>query len=297
MDNDYQQTPSPRPSQFPPAGLEPVGEQPPKTHGWLKWILFIIIAVIVVSIGAGGYYFYQQIQIKSINSFEDCVKAGYTTLESELFPAKCTTPDGRIFTEQSKACTQEAKICPDGSTVSRVGPNCEFAACPADETANWKTYKNPNLKYEIQYPDNLQLAEVDLGKGYILVAITDMELGVGVSPADSEILVKAEYTQGGGEPAIFKGFILTIEPVSSVNQNFEIRRATQNPPLRINNTNVYRSPIDIFQRNDFQAAAADAVTISDSRSYRYDIKWQFNADKKEYFTLSEKILSTFKLTQ
>lgn len=28
-------------------------------------------------------------------------------------------------------CTQEAKICPNGSSVGRTGPNCEFAACPA----------------------------------------------------------------------------------------------------------------------------------------------------------------------
>lgn len=28
------------------------------------------------------------------------------------------------------ACTSEAKICPDGSSVGRVGPNCEFATCP-----------------------------------------------------------------------------------------------------------------------------------------------------------------------
>jgi len=27
------------------------------------------------------------------------------------------------------ACTQEAKICPDGSSVSRTGPNCEFESC------------------------------------------------------------------------------------------------------------------------------------------------------------------------
>ena len=29
-----------------------------------------------------------------------------------------------------RACTEEAKICPDGSAVGRTGPNCEFAACP-----------------------------------------------------------------------------------------------------------------------------------------------------------------------
>ncbi len=28
------------------------------------------------------------------------------------------------------ACTEEAKICPDGSAVARSGPLCEFAACP-----------------------------------------------------------------------------------------------------------------------------------------------------------------------
>lgn len=28
------------------------------------------------------------------------------------------------------ACTMEAKLCPDGSSVGRSGPHCEFAACP-----------------------------------------------------------------------------------------------------------------------------------------------------------------------
>ncbi len=27
------------------------------------------------------------------------------------------------------ACPQDAKLCPDGSYVSRTGPNCEFADC------------------------------------------------------------------------------------------------------------------------------------------------------------------------
>ncbi len=34
-------------------------------------------------------------------------------------------------TQQPVACTQEAKLCPDGSYVGRTGPNCEFAACPS----------------------------------------------------------------------------------------------------------------------------------------------------------------------
>ena len=30
-----------------------------------------------------------------------------------------------------KACTMEARLCPDGSYVGRTGPSCEFAACPS----------------------------------------------------------------------------------------------------------------------------------------------------------------------
>lgn len=30
------------------------------------------------------------------------------------------------------ACTQEAKICPDGTAVGRTGPKCEFAPCPSN---------------------------------------------------------------------------------------------------------------------------------------------------------------------
>ncbi len=29
-----------------------------------------------------------------------------------------------------RACTMDAKMCPDGSYVGRTGPNCEFEACP-----------------------------------------------------------------------------------------------------------------------------------------------------------------------
>ncbi|MCX6761074.1 MAG: hypothetical protein NTZ84_03175 [Candidatus Nealsonbacteria bacterium] len=33
-------------------------------------------------------------------------------------------------TQKQVACTMEAKICPDGSAVGRIGLNCEFAPCP-----------------------------------------------------------------------------------------------------------------------------------------------------------------------
>ena len=76
----------------------------------------------------------------TINSFEDCAKAGYPVGES--YPRQCWTPDGAILVEEVETginnpinpsgdiyCTQDAKLCPDGSYVSRTGPNCEFTPC------------------------------------------------------------------------------------------------------------------------------------------------------------------------
>lgn len=39
----------------------------------------------------------------------------------------------KLNNDQVVGCTKEAKICPDGSTVGRVGSKCEFAACPVTD--------------------------------------------------------------------------------------------------------------------------------------------------------------------
>jgi heat shock protein HslJ len=52
----------------------------------------------------------------------------------------------------SCACTEEAKVCPDGSAVGRTGPNCEFAPCPGEGSTQeeyllehkWKLLKIDN---------------------------------------------------------------------------------------------------------------------------------------------------------
>mgnify|MGYP001568350922 CR=1 FL=1 len=40
------------------------------------------------------------------------------------------SPQAGSVSESPVFCTQDAKQCPDGSYVSRQGPNCEFAPCP-----------------------------------------------------------------------------------------------------------------------------------------------------------------------
>jgi hypothetical protein len=67
-----------------------------------------LIVVLIVLLGAGAVW-----------AFSD-KGTGFLGMG----PAATTTP------EQPTVCTLEAKICPDGSSVGRTGPNCEFAACP-----------------------------------------------------------------------------------------------------------------------------------------------------------------------
>lgn len=37
----------------------------------------------------------------------------------------------RQIEEGQVACTADAKVCPDGSAVGRIAPDCEFAKCPS----------------------------------------------------------------------------------------------------------------------------------------------------------------------
>lgn len=55
-------------------------------------------------------------------------------------------------------CALEAKLCPDGSSVGRVPPNCEFASCPGNPA-------NPsqNLNTECSIDDDCVLVNQDLG--------------------------------------------------------------------------------------------------------------------------------------
>jgi hypothetical protein len=100
--------------------------------------------------------------LESVDSYDACAAAGFPIMES--YPEQCALPDGRTFTREvvesapdavpedrlpnqppdrvmpevspqtpvyeGVACTMDAKICPDGSAVGRIPPDCEFAPCP-----------------------------------------------------------------------------------------------------------------------------------------------------------------------
>lgn len=70
-------------------------------------IVFIIVSFIIIGGGA---------VLLNLNSNK--------TTKPTLTPSLPQSPN------LNSACPQDARLCPDGSSVGRTGPNCEFAQCP-----------------------------------------------------------------------------------------------------------------------------------------------------------------------
>lgn len=96
------------------------------------WIAIIIALLVVV--GGGGYWF----GVESSKQ-EQSPKPPEVAVEATAIPGT-----------NNVACTEDARLCPDGSSVSRIPPTCEFAACPTtpeitpnqtDNTTGKKAYK------------------------------------------------------------------------------------------------------------------------------------------------------------
>jgi hypothetical protein len=88
-----------------------------------RYLALAFIGILLLSAGCTQQ---QQPMPGSDRDAHGCIpSAGYTWCDASQ---KCIRPWEENCT---KACTQEAKICPDGSAVGRVGPDCEFAPCPA----------------------------------------------------------------------------------------------------------------------------------------------------------------------
>lgn len=88
--------------------------------------------------------------------------------------------------KNQKACSQEAKVCSDGTSVGRTGPNCEFAPCPAaqnnagSQTANVKgaVYTNTDYGFKLNLPEGFEKYKpmvekepFEKGKSYIFIML------------------------------------------------------------------------------------------------------------------------------
>lgn len=68
-----------------------------------------------------------------------------------------------------KGCTEDAKICPDGSAVGRVLPDCEFAPCP-DPTKDWQTYSN-TFGFEMKFPRDFEIVPFEGGDPMAILSL------------------------------------------------------------------------------------------------------------------------------
>lgn len=81
----------------------------------MKNLVPVLVTIIIILVGAVGYL------------------AGSNNPKS-LSELTSATPSPSSSSTAPVACTMEAKICPDGSSVGRTGPKCEFAPCPKPKT-------------------------------------------------------------------------------------------------------------------------------------------------------------------
>jgi hypothetical protein len=83
---------------------------------------------------AGSWQSGNPVDFSAILTFKTSSASGFLILQNDNpsgNPATLKTFEVPIqFSGANVACTQEAKLCPDGSYVGRTGPNCEFAPCP-----------------------------------------------------------------------------------------------------------------------------------------------------------------------
>ena len=117
------------------------------------------------------------------------------------FPCKCVPV----------ACTQEAKVCPDGSTVSRIPPSCEFAACP-DQTIN-----QPPVIYGINGPTFLKVNEI----GFWTIKASDPENGhlvYSVEWGDGSAAQTATFTHSFSKAGIYSPTFIVID-----NENLAVK--------------------------------------------------------------------------
>jgi|GEM_PF-933999 len=126
----------------------------------LRNVLLLFVTTLILGVAIGYFFGFgngiEKGEPTYISSFEECKAAGYPINGS--YPEQCNTPDGKHFVQDVEEttpeeetpvtpvvprnpgavkpepvfCTMDAKICPDGTGVGRVGPNCEFAPCPGE---------------------------------------------------------------------------------------------------------------------------------------------------------------------
>lgn len=116
----------------------PTTQEAPPQKNILVWL--VVIFIVAVAALAAGYLFGSNRKLA----------------EMPQRPPTEVIPPGN---EGAVACTMDAKLCPDGSSVGRVAPNCEFALCPGegDDSLEMQSFTHTTLRFSFEYPISYQV--------------------------------------------------------------------------------------------------------------------------------------------
>lgn len=135
----------------------------------MKSILQIIVIVLILAgFTLAANLTKNEISTPFVTNFEECVAMGNPVMES--YPRQCRHEDMTFvedITKVPRACTMEAKLCPDGTAVGRTGPNCEFAKCPGENSNRDNSKPINKCTKDSDCPSPQYLCEETQGSGTV----------------------------------------------------------------------------------------------------------------------------------
>jgi len=205
-------TPPTAPAQAVSSQTQIPTQTPPKKKGKLGMTISLLIILFLLFIsGAAGYTIFKNLQTNN----------------------------------QEVACTLEAMICPDGSSVGREGPNCEFSPCPTptpDPTADWKTYEGDGFSFK--YPSDISVDPNNKNAMIVSKVPSAIEFYVLTEKVQqlveqSEGLKSNEQIMMGGIPGVkikgSEGIAGTVQYIKGLvennNKTYYVGFSTQSPEL------------------------------------------------------------------
>lgn len=193
-----------------------------------------------------------------------------------------------------QACTEDARICPDGSSVGRTGPNCDFAPCPTSVTPSampttqqvpakgYALYTNSIAHYKVEYPNN-------------------WSGGTSKTNRNDFSINSPDYKMNSGYPYLETGASLAIYATSS--RATDLKQYINNDPLlkqiakNVIETTLAGLPAIQF---DFSYEGTNAtMTIAIDGNITYNVRFNYadSQTKAKYLPLYQHMLDTFSITR
>ena len=168
---------------------------------------------------------------------------------------------GSKGTPSGVACTEEAKVCPDGSAVGRTGPDCTFATCP---------------------PPNVQLTSASTTIGFVLPSGYKPHV---VSSDDSSYL--ASYVQIQNASA-------TTTDTASIIDIHAYQISTGQTPSQVMLSNTYFDP---SEQQATSTSAFKSVTEGSNTFYEIQLGRFEGQVESEYYLYEPNSVLSFTITE